>query len=456
MKVLKIILYLLALLLVLLACQQEIYFDEMSIGKLIKDASGNCLPVLVTGTYKVDSTLTNKSYSEVQVDVSFRGTYDIISDTVNGYFFHQSGNVEKGTSTIRLYPKGKPVVAGTDHFTVKYGTSTCNFYVTVSGLQPAVYTLAGAPDLCSGVFADGTYTIATALTPSNILTVQVIVTTPGFYTLNAATTNGFSFTGAGIFTTTGLQHVILKGTGIPIRAEVSTVTVSAMTSACHFGIPVLSDTAGKAIFSFNGSPDACINFTVNGSFYAGIVTTTDNSVTMSVNVTRPGSYTITTNTANGIIFSNSGAFISTGPQTVTLLATGTPLLSESTAFVPNTGTVSCNFSLDVEPLPPPAVFTLSGAPNTCSSVMVNGFYIVSKPLDAANTAVIQVNVSTPGSYTLTTNTVNGFSFSASGVFTTPGIQNVILRGSGTPQVAGTTILTPRFGTSSCTFSVTVI
>ena len=106
-------------------------------------------------------------------------------------------------------------------------------------------------------------------------------------------------------------------------------------------------------------------------------------------------------------------------------------------------------------MPPPAVFTLSGTPNNCAPVTVNGFYIHLKPLDAANTVVIQVNVTTPGSYALSTNTINGISFTASGVFTAAGLQNIILRGSGVPQVQGTTTITPRIGASLCNFSVTV-
>jgi hypothetical protein len=176
---------------------------------------------------------------------------------------------------------------------------------------------------------------------------------------------------------------------------------------------------------------------------------------MSVNVTKPGTYIINTNTANGITFSDAGSFSSTGQHTVILSAKGTPVRSESTAFVPNTGTVSCNFYLNVAPLPPPAVFTLSGAPNACAPVTVNGFYILLKPLDGANTVVIQANVATPGSYTISTNTVNGITFSASGVFATAGLQNIILRGSGAPQATGTSTLTPVYAGSACSFSVTV-
>lgn len=456
MKLLKTILFLLTVVTAFMSCQRELYFDGVSTGMLKKDAAGNCLPITTFGSFNIDSAFTNRNFIEVQVEVFRRGTYDIISDTVNGYFFHQTGAVETGTSIIHLNATGKPVASDNNNFIIKYGTSTCNFSIKVYGPQPAVYTLAGAPDVCTAVFADGNYIIGKALTGSNILRVKVIVTTPGNYTLTAATANGFSFSGIGVFTTTGLQDVILKGTGMPVKAGVSNVTVSNITSTCNFGLMVLSDTAGKAVFSFDGSPNNCINFTVNGNYYAGIVATTNNTVTMSVNVTKPGTYNIITNTANGITFSNAGSFINNGQHTVTLSATGIPVQSESTAFIPNTGTISCNFLLAVQPLPAPAVFTLNGAPNVCTQVAVNGFYIVAKPLDAANTAVVQVNVSSPGSYTLSTNTVNGISFFAAGVFTTAGLQNVLLRGKGTPLTTGTIVLTPGIGTSSCNFSVTVI
>ncbi|HYM92889.1 MAG TPA: hypothetical protein VET23_02035 [Chitinophagaceae bacterium] len=437
-----------------LSCQREIYFDGISVGKLKKDAFGNCSPVSVGGSYKTDTALTITNFVDVQVDVSFSGTYEIRSDTINGYYFIGTGTVDKGLSTVRLFGKGKPNISGNNNFTVTYGNSFCNFYITVSPPSVAVFSLGGSPDSCTAATIAGNYIEGIALTTDNTITVQANVALPGLYTISASTNNGFQFLANGIFTASGLQNVTLKGTGKPIRAEVSNITVANIVSTCNFPVTVLSDTVGKAMFSFDGTPNTCINYTVNGNYYAGIAAN-GNSVTMNVTVTKPGSYYIITNTANGITFSNVGSFLSTGQQTVTLSATGNPINSGPVAFIPNTGTQSCSFLVNVQPLPPPALFTLSGSPSACAPVTVNGFYIHSKPLDAANTVVIQVDVSTPGSYSFSTNTVNGMTFSASGVFTATGLQNVTLHGSGTPQITGTTILTPRYSTSSCSFNVTV-
>jgi len=455
MKVLNTTFFLVFFFAAYLSCQRELNFDGISTGVLKKDVNGNCLPVAVSGIYKVDSTLTNKNFIEVQVEVTFPGSYNIISDTVNEYFFHQTGNVNRGTSTIRLYASGKPIAAGINNFILKYGTGTCSLHITVLGQGAAVYTLGGAPNACTGAFADGTYITGSTLTTANTIIVQANVTTTGFYTIKTAAANGFSFSGGGIFTSTGLQPVLLAGTGTPLKAETTMITVPDSPGNCSLPVTVNPIGFGDAVFSFDGSPGTCTNFLVNGSYYAGIVTAVNNTVTVNVDVTRTGRYSIFTNTANGITFSASGSLSTTGKQTITLQSAGVPVRAETTAFTPNTGTVSCNFLLDVQPLPPPAVFTLSGAPNSCAPVTVNGFYIVSKPLDAANTVVIQVNVNTPGSYTITTNTVNGFSFTGIGVFPAAGIQNVILQGSGVPQSSGNYVIIPKYGASVCTFSVPV-
>ncbi|HEY0678352.1 MAG TPA: hypothetical protein VGD17_08695, partial [Chitinophagaceae bacterium] len=83
-----------------------------------------------------------------------------------------------------------------------------------------------------------------------------------------------------------------------------------------------------------------------------------------------------------------------------------------------------------------AQYALVSAGGNCSNIQVNGTYIAGKPLGPdTNTVVVQVNVTTIGSYTISTNNVNGYSFSASGSFTTTGVQNVTLKGAGTPTAA---------------------
>jgi hypothetical protein len=63
-------------------------------------------------------------------------------------------------------------------------------------------------------------------------------------------------------------------------------------------------------------------------------------------------------------------------------------------------------------------------------------------------------VATTGTYNITTNTVNGVSFSNSGTFSVTGVQTVLLTGTGTPLNSGSQTFTVTFGSSTCTFSIT--
>jgi hypothetical protein len=102
-----------------------------------------------------------------------------------------------------------------------------------------------------------------------------------------------------------------------------------------------------------------------------------------------------------------------------------------------------------------AAYTLVGAPNTCQAFTTKGVYIAGTILNVANTVDVSVNVSSKGVYTLSTDTIDGISFSSTGTFTNTGIQTVTLSGNGTPVVPRNLTFTPQTGTSSCTFPLTV-
>lgn len=356
MKIFKSTLLVLATLLAFSSCQKELEFDNngVSIGTLKKDASGDCLPVTVNGVFKVDSVLTNALFVDVQVNVTNPGTFDIRTDTVNGFSFARQGSVVFGTNTIRLYPSGKPLAAGTNTFTVKYGTSTCTFDITVvgSGTGTAVFSLGGSPGGCTGASVGGSYTVGVPLTPANTLTIQVDVTTLGTYSIAAASTAGFLFTGTGTFTTLGLQNVTLNGSGTPLSAGNTAVTVTNIASTCTFNVTVIG--ASPAVFTLDGAPNGCNSYIVAGNYTVGSTASASNTVKLNVTVTTPGAYVITTNTVNGISFSGAGT-LAAGAQVITLTASGTPLAAGTfNTFAPNI-TNSCSFAITFVAAPPPPV-----------------------------------------------------------------------------------------------------
>jgi hypothetical protein len=100
-----------------------------------------------------------------------------------------------------------------------------------------------------------------------------------------------------------------------------------------------------------------------------------------------------------------------------------------------------------------AIGTLGASSGVCTPVSPSGTYTQGVTLTSTNTVQVQVTVTTPGTYTISTNTVNGVSFLKTGTFTATGVQNVILNGTGTPTNSGSQNFTVTFGSSVCNFSI---
>lgn len=171
----------------------------------------------------------------------------------------------------------------------------------------------------------------------------------GGYSLTTVAKNGMTFSAAGKFTNTGVQMIILQGTGTPTTAGTTSVPITAGSSNCSFDITVkapqtLSD---KATFILG----SCAKTTVKGTYYAGVAVTDDHTVTVEVNVTVKGTYTIKTGIVNGLSAQATGTFVNTGVQNVVLRATGTPVSKGSTTIPITVGTNNCNALVNVTEMP---------------------------------------------------------------------------------------------------------
>ena len=100
-----------------------------------------------------------------------------------------------------------------------------------------------------------------------------------------------------------------------------------------------------------------------------------------------------------------------------------------------------------------SVGTLGTTAGACTPATVSGTYTQNVTMGAGNTVQIEVNVTTPGTYSITTDNVNGVIFSGSGNFTSTGIQSVILSGTGTPTGTGAKTYTITYGSNNCIFNI---
>lgn len=357
MKFVKYLLIAITSIIFISACQKELDFtlDGLAHGGLKSASTGDCNPSAVNGIYKADSLLDNTNFIDVQVNLNATGTYDIKSDTVNGYSFRGNGTLgATGINTVRLYASGKPLVAGIDNFTIVFDTSICTVSVSVIGANTgiAVYTLSGSPALCTNAHVNGTYTEGVTLDISNTVTLMIDVVDTGVYTIAAASANGMVFTASGTFTTFGTQAVTLNGAGTPQTSGTINVAATNIATTCNFTIDVLPSGSSTAVYSLDLAGANCSGATYSGTYTEGVPLTGSNAVVVNVTVTTIGTYNITTNTVNGMTFTGSGTFTVTGPQQpVMLVGSGTPTAAGVFNFTATAGTSNCTFSITVDAAP---------------------------------------------------------------------------------------------------------
>lgn len=305
----------------------------------------------------------------------------------------------------------------------------------------AVFTLQGEGGNCTTPAINGTYTMGIALQSSNAVTLRVNVTATGTYTLTTNVVDGIQFSSSGSFSATGPQTIILKGSGTPITAGTFSFTPP-VGSGCIFFITVKQGLQ-TAKFELKGQPGSCYNFSVNGNYNTDSALTIDNTVQVMVNVLSVGLYSIKTDVINGISFSSSGNFTSTGSQEVILHGSGTPLHTGKFNFKPNSGSSTCSFDITCTNAGPSATYELAADNDgKCSNYSVPGSFYHGTPLNN-NIMEVTVNVLAPGDFTIGTTTVNGMTFSLTGNFTKTGLQSVKLIGRGTPVDVGVFTFRPQ-------------
>ena len=90
----------------------------------------------------------------------------------------------------------------------------------------------------------------------------------------------------------------------------------------------------------------CKPVTLAGTYSPGIALTSANTVQVQVTVATAGTYSIKTNTVNGVTFSKTGTFTSTGTQNVILNGSGTPANSGDQNFTLSYGNSQCSFTIN--------------------------------------------------------------------------------------------------------------
>jgi hypothetical protein len=364
MKFLRYFLFLLSAGIIFTSCQKEYSAETGSAqGTLLKDAAGDCTAA-VSGAYKKDTVLTTANFVDVQIDISQAGVYIITTDTVNGYSFRGAGSTALlGLNTIRLIAQGKPLATGTDVFTVKFGGTSCQFNVNVTlgtgggGGTTAKFTFPNTAGACAGAIQTPNFFATIPTTPAtHNITLKVDVTTAGTYNLTTTSANGLIFSGSGTLAIGTNQPIVLTPVAgsFPTAAGTTTYTFSTTTpvaSNCAFDL-IVQAAPTPATFTINCATAA----TQTGTFQAGTALTLASKITLSVTPTTTGSYSITTNTVNGVSYVGAGVFANTTTQNVDLFANplnNTPANAGPFNYTATGGTTPCTTVSVTYTSPPP-------------------------------------------------------------------------------------------------------
>ena len=148
---------------------------------------------------------------------------------------------------------------------------------------------------------------------------------------------------------------------------------------------------GTSAFTLVSSGSDCSDVVVGGYYNKGNALTSTNKVSIKVNVTKTGSWSMNTTTTDGFKFSGNGNFTTTGAQTIVLAGNGTPTDVGDISFPIQAGNTDCSFSIPVIGSGTPSC---SPADNTADFSGLNSFNL---------TYVAHDPNSSYGGYTITAN-----------------------------------------------------
>ncbi len=200
---------------------------------------------------------------------------------------------------------------------------------------------------CDTMIASGNFTETHPLNDTNTLTVTVHVNKAGSYIITSDSANGYSFGASGNFGEPGTFQVKLNGRGTPLVRGTDHLNIYYDSSVCVATIVIAKDLTTPANFVLAGAPVDCMDPVLRGNYIREVGLNEDNSVSVTLLVTEPGTYQVSTNTVNGYGFSGSGTVAQTGRQVIILHATGTPLSPGTDQFQVTAGSSVCSFIVDV-------------------------------------------------------------------------------------------------------------
>jgi len=322
------------------------------------EANINCnqYPSADSNTYNVGTSTTGYAITS-SVNVTKIGPYSLSIVSNNGVTYSTTGTFNVlGMQNITLTSNGGAPTSSPINFIVKSnGASVCNY--TKSATTPLTYSTACSPSTPN----TNTFLFTQGNPSSGTFTIPLSVSGTGDIPAFTGTQSGITLTTNTIIgATSGNTTLTVTISGTPTTSGVINVPLTINGVTCTYTFNVNN---ANAAFTCTGS-------VTSGNYIVATNLTTNEIITVNLNVTTPGKVRLISQDKNGIFFDSGEVIVATGSQTIIMNASVAssgkyPMTSEevsngangannqtATYSITNTltnTTLSCNATIDVKP-----------------------------------------------------------------------------------------------------------
>jgi hypothetical protein len=178
------------------------------------------------------------------------------------------------------------------------------------------------PEACNSIRVYGNYfRNAPLVEEQHYIVLPLTVTKKGGYSIVVTSMNGYYYEASGSFELPGYYELRLPGKGTPIEAreDILNITNNGMTigATCEPKVDVKAMTMSYRV--------DCDSTEVFGEYECKSFMNTDNYAEVIVDVQQLGTTNISTDMVNGVRFVGNYEFTTYGPQTLKLMAQGSPI-----------------------------------------------------------------------------------------------------------------------------------
>lgn len=265
-----------------------------------------------------------------------------LSSVERGFLLPRMSTEERSAISIADIKPGL-MVYNTTIDCIEFYSASHQLWLSLCGDEKAPAELEISNANCNNITISGNYAEGVFLNPrANIINLQVSVSVPGTYQIeaeayNGNTKNGYSFTTNGSFPAAGIYNVTLRGSGTPIKGYLRNISGEQIEKGDNIRFVLNGKESSCIAYNFVESKALKYDFTINqklvNKVYKGVSIEGRNDILEAVvtNITMPGRIEINSVSDNGMLF--SGSYVLT-PTDVKNRTTTIKLVAKGTAYVP--------------------------------------------------------------------------------------------------------------------------